>query len=60
MSLYITEEKKMDFNHHEKNSDQIPFQLCILCSNTPSDKAAGKITSGVIVVTLIVKHPSNR
>lgn len=31
MSLYITEEMKIDWNHYETNSYQIPFQFCILC-----------------------------
>lgn len=48
MSLYITEEKKIDYNHYEKNSQEIPCQLCILSLNTANDKVAGKVTSGMI------------
>lgn len=55
MSLYIREEKNIYWNHYEKNSQEIPCQLCILCLNTASDKVAGKVTSGMIAYLKWVK-----
>lgn len=55
MSLYVTEEKQIDCNRYEKNSQEIPCQLCILCLNTESDKVAGKVTSGMIASLKRVK-----
>lgn len=49
MSLYITEEMKIDFNHYEINAHQIPFQFCVLFLNSASDQVAGKVTSGMIM-----------
>lgn len=49
MSLYITEEMKIYFNHYEINAHQIPFQFCVLFLNSASDQVAGKVTSGMIM-----------
>lgn len=58
MLLYRTQ-KKFHCNCYVKDTQEIPCQLCILCSNTASDKVAGKVTSGTIAVTLIARHPYN-
>lgn len=48
---------KIDCNHYETNSYQIPFQFCILYLNSASGQAAGKVTSGIIVAMLTIRHP---
>lgn len=49
------QQKKIDCNHYEKTSHEIPCQPCILCLNTASDKVAGKVTSGMITSLKQVK-----
>lgn len=46
---------KIDCNYYETNSHQIQFHSSDL--NSASDQLAGKVTSGPIVETVIVRHP---
>lgn len=56
---FYTGQEKIDCNHYEKSSQEIPCQLCTLCLYTASDKVACKVTPGVSAVTLTVRHPQN-